>query len=93
MDILGFYAWVLFPFYPNASLNNKIKLTNSIIYRFFIYFRADQIVLCLPGLLTSLIQGLDDNNDTSPEQIFEWFIRKSKKECFLWKLFDFNSKK
>ena len=79
MDNLGIYACGLFPFYPNASLNNKIKFMNSIIYGCFLCFRTDEIILCLPGLLTSLIQGLDDNNDTTREKIYTIFSDLSKK--------------
>ena len=79
MDNLGIYACGLFPFYPNASLNNKLKFMNSIIYGCFLCFRTDEIVLCLPGLLTSLIQGLDDNNDTTREKIYTIFSDLSEK--------------
>ena len=73
MDNLGIYACGLFPFYPNASLNNKRKFMKEIVSGCFICFRTDEITLCLPGLLTSLIQGLDDNNDTTRKDIYEMF--------------------
>ena len=79
MDNLGIYACGLFPFYPNASLNNKKKFIEKIIYGCFLCFRADEITLCLPGLLTSLIQGLDDNNDATREQIYTVFSDLTKK--------------
>ena len=73
MDNLGIYACGLFPFYPNASLNNKKKFMDKIVNGCFLCFRQDEITLCLPGLLTSLIQGLDDNNDNTKEQIYTIF--------------------
>ena len=79
MDNLGIYACGLFPFYPNASLNNKKKFMEKIINGCFLCFRSDEITLCLPGLLTSLIQGLDDNNDTTKEQIYTVFNDLTKK--------------
>ena len=79
MDNLGIYACGLFPFYPNASLNNKKKFMDKIINGCFLCFRADEITLCLPGLLTSLIQGLDDNNETTREQIYTIFNDLTKK--------------
>ena len=73
MDNLGIYACGLFPFYPNATLSNKKKFMDKIIYGCFLCFRVDEITLCLPGLLTSLIQGLDDNNEETRKQIYNIF--------------------
>ena len=73
MDNLGIYACGLFPFYPYASINNKTKFIDKIIYGCFLCFRPDELVLCLPGLLTSLIQGLDDNNDNTKVKIYLTF--------------------
>ena len=85
MDNLGIYACGLFPFYPYASINNKTKFIDKIIYGCFLCFRPDELVLCLPGLLTSLIQGLDDNNDSTKEKIFLTFndiIKKAGENNF-----------
>ena len=79
MDNLGIYACGLFPFYPNASINNKVKFMDKIIKGCFLCFRSDELILCLPGLLTSLIQGLDDNNESMKERIYETFSDISKK--------------
>ena len=79
MDNLGIYACGLFPFYPNASVNNKAKFMDKIIYGCFLCFRADELTLCLPGLLTSLIQGLDDNNDNTRDRIYTTFSDLSRK--------------
>ena len=79
MDNLGIYACGLFPFYPNASINNKMKFMRNIIYGCFLCFRSDELTLCLPGLLTSLIQGLDDNNDNTRDKIYGTFNDLMKK--------------
>ena len=79
MDNLGIYACGLFPFFPNASINNKLKFMEKIIVGCFLCFRADELTLCLPGLLTSLIQGLDDNNDIAKEKIYVTFNDLMKK--------------
>ena len=79
MDNLGIYACGLFPFYPNASVNNKTKFIDKIIYGCFLCFRPDELILCLPGLLTSLIQGLDDNNDNTKDKIYLTFNDAMKK--------------
>ena len=79
MDNLGIYACGLFPFYPNASINNKKKFMDKIIYGCFLCFRVDELILCLPGLLTSLIQGLDDNNDNTRDKIYASFDDLMKK--------------
>ena len=79
MDNLGIYACGLFPFYPNASVNNKTKFIDKIIYGCFLCFIPDELILCLPGLLTSLIQGLDDNNDNTKDKIYLTFNDAMKK--------------
>ena len=79
MDNLGIYACGLFPFYPNASINNKMKFMQKIIYGCFLCFRSDELTLCLPGLLSSLIQGLDDNNDNTRDKIYQTFNDLMKK--------------
>ena len=73
MDNLGIYACGLFPFFPNASLPNKKKFIDKIIMGCFMFFRTDELTLCLPGLLSSLIQGLDDNNEENKKDIYEVF--------------------
>ena len=78
-DNLGIYACGLFPFYPNASLNNKKKFMKNIIVGCFLFFKAEELTLCLPGLLTSLIQGLDDNNDETKKDIYTVFNDLTKK--------------
>ena len=73
MDNLGIYACGLFPFFPNASLPNKKIFLESIIKGCFYNFLPDELTLCLPGLLSSLIQGLDDNNEENRKNIYDVF--------------------
>ena len=79
MDNLGIFASGLFPFFPNASLNNKLKFIEKIIYGCFMSISSEEVILCLPGLLTSLIQGLDDNNDITKGKIYLIFDDLSRK--------------
>ena len=71
MDNLGIYACGLFPFFPNASLANKEKYLEIIIKNNLLCIDINELILCLPGLLASLIPGLDDNNDKMTQLIYE----------------------
>jgi len=51
----------------------------NIIVGCFLFFKAEELTLCLPGLLTSLIQGLDDNNDETKKDIYTVFNDLTKK--------------
>ena len=71
MDNLGLYACGLFPFFPNASLTNKKKYLEIIVKKNFLCIDINEFILCLPGLLCSIIPGLDDNNDEMTQMIFD----------------------
>ena len=73
MDNLYLYAYGLFPFFPNASLPNKKKILENIVEPIFLKLNKDELKLSLPGLLSSLIPGLDDNNDETTKMIFSTF--------------------
>ena len=70
---LGIYACGLFPFFPNASLPNKEKFLNVIVKEHFFCMDVIELSLCLPGLLASLIPGLDDNNEKTTQIIYTCF--------------------
>ena len=70
MDNLGIYACGLFPFFPNASLQNKEKYLDIIVKKNLLCIDNNELTLCLPGLLASLIPGLDDNNDKTTNLIY-----------------------
>ena len=71
MDNLGLYACGLFPFFEYASLNNKAKYLNVIVKSNLLCIDINELILCLPGLLASIIPGLDDNNDKITTMIYE----------------------
>ena len=71
MDNLGLYACGLFPFFQNASLANKEKYLELIVKNNLLCIDVNEFILCLPGLLCSIIPGLDDNNDKMTKLIFD----------------------
>ena len=73
MDNLALYASGLFPFFSHASLQNKTKFLNDIVKDNLLNINPDELTLCFPGLLASLIPGLDDNNESTTKLIFKAF--------------------
>ena len=71
MDNLGLYACGLFPFFQNASLTNKEKYLDIIVKNNLLCIDSNELILCLPGLLASIIPGLDDNNDRMTQLIYD----------------------
>ena len=57
MDNLGLYACGLFPFFTNATLANKTKYLNIIVKNNLLCIDINELILCLPGLLASIIPG------------------------------------
>ena len=82
-DNLGLYLSGLFPFFSHASLPNKKKFLENIITKVLLTVRMDEIILCFPGILASLIPGFDDNDEKTKKlifQSFEDFINKFKEQ-------------
>jgi hypothetical protein len=73
MDNLYLFAYGLFPFFPNATINNKKFFMEKIVEPIFLSLNKEELKLCLPGLLSSLIPGLDDNNEQTTKLIFKTF--------------------
>ena len=73
MDNLGLYASGLFPFFTHASLQNKKIFLDDIVKLSLLSMNKDELTLCFPGLLASLIPGLDDNNESTTKLIFQAF--------------------
>ena len=73
MDNLALYASGLFPFFSHASLQNKKKYLDDIVKDNLLSINSDELTLCFPGLLASLIPGLDDNNESTTKLIFQAF--------------------
>ena len=79
MDNLALYCSGLFPFFSNASLKNKNIFLNDILKLNLLNLNSDELSLCFPGLLASLIPGLDDNNESTTKLIYEAFKDLSTK--------------
>ena len=73
MDNLGLYLSGLFPFFSHASLPNKNKFLNDIVKDNLLSINSDELTLIFPGLLASLIPGLDDNNESTTKLIYQAF--------------------
>ena len=80
-DNLGLYCSGLFPFFSYASKVNKELFIEKLLNSCFLNLEEDELSLCLPGLLSSLILGLDDNNEKITTNIYYFFniIRKKLK--------------
>ena len=78
-DNLGIYSSGLFPFFSYASKANKIKILDKVINSHFLKLEQNELHVCLSGLLTSLIPGLDDNNDEITSKIYKTFDDINKK--------------
>jgi hypothetical protein len=89
---LGLYSSGLFPFFQYATVPNKILFLNNIVKKHYIELQDSELALCLPGLLGSVLPGLDDQNETILKTIKEIFakIRSKVGETFffgtLWDL-------
>ena len=73
MDNLHIYASGLFPYFPNATITNKQKFLDKIVKGVFVKLNIIELKICLPGLLSSLIPGLDDNNEETTKLIYSSF--------------------
>ena len=78
MDNLHIYASGLFPYFPNATIANKQKFLDKIIKGVFVKLNSTELKICLPGLLSCLIPGFDDNNGEITKQIYSSFDSLSK---------------
>ena len=78
-DNLGIYSSGLFPFFSYASKSNKIKILEKILNNCYLKIDQNELNLCLSGLLSSLIPGLDDNNEEITQKIYIAFDDLKKK--------------
>ena len=76
---LGIYSSGLFPFFSYATIPNKVIFLEKIISSCFLKLEQNELDLCLPGLLSSLIPGLDDNNEDISQKIYSIFDEIRKK--------------
>ena len=86
LDNLSLYACGLFPFFANASIQNKKKFLNDIIKENLLSLNISELTECFPGLLASLIPGLDENNESTSKEIYQAFddfiVKLGKKNFF-----------
>ena len=75
---LGIYSSGLFPFFSYAAIPNKLIFLEKIITSCFLKLQPNELNLCLPGLLSSLIPGLDDNNEEISQKIYSVFDQLRK---------------
>ena len=78
-DNLGIYSSGLFPFFSYASFQNKIFFLEKIVSTIFLNLDQNELNVCFPGLLSSLIPCLDDNNETITSKIYFFFDEVQKK--------------
>ena len=71
--IYYYFHKFIFPFFPNANKANKQKFLDKIVKGIFCNLNEVELKLCLPGLLSSLIPGLDDNNEETTKNIYSAF--------------------
>lgn len=69
---LGIYCSGLFPFFQYASIGNKSLFLN-LIKKQFLEINDQELQLVLPGLLVSILPGLDDSNEQTHRLIKEIF--------------------
>ena len=77
MDNLFIYSYDLFSYFPQGSNNGKKAIISNIIKPIFLDLNKDEKKLCLPGLLSALIEGLDENNEEIVKIIYNVF------KCFI----------
>ena len=77
-DNLGIYSSGLFPFFSYATKSNKLLILEKIIKSCFFKLKQNELNLCLSGLISSLIPGLDDNNEEITNKIYSTFDELKK---------------
>ncbi|EGR29985.1 n-terminal domain protein [Ichthyophthirius multifiliis] len=68
-DYIGVYSIGLFPFFSNGQLRNKFYFLNM-IKKYYIPLGKD-LIPCAPGLVLSILPGLDENNQELLKEIHE----------------------
>ena len=79
-DNLGLYSAGLFPFFSYASAKNKNKFLEDIIKKHYLNLEISEFKLSLPGMLASILPGLEEQNETMQKSIKEIFF-KSREKC------------
>ena len=77
MDNLFIYSYGLFSYFPQGCNNGKKAIISNIIKPIFLDLNKDEKKLCLPGLISALIGGLEENNEEIVKIIYNVF------NCFI----------
>ena len=72
-DNLGLYSSGLFPFFSYATPVNKELYLNIIISKCYLKLEENELTVCLSGLISSLIPGFEDNNESLSSNIYSIF--------------------
>jgi hypothetical protein len=75
---LGIYSSGLFPFFQYASSGNKTAYLN-VIKKHYLEISDQELTLCLPGFLVSILPGLEDQNEQIHKLIKEIFSKARQK--------------
>ena len=70
---LGLYSAGLFPFFLYANAKNKIKFLNDIIKKHYLTLEISEFKLSLPGMLASILPGLEEQDESLQKLIKEIF--------------------
>ena len=73
MDKLFIYSYGLFSFFPHGNNKCKKEIISKIIKPIFLDLNKEEKKLCLPGLLSALIGGLDQHNEEIVKIIYNVF--------------------
>ena len=89
---LALYSSGLFPFFQNASVQNKQKFLTLIIQNKFKDLSSTELRVCLTGLLVSILPAIEEQNEDNSKLVKEIFqdlrIRLSDAHFFgcLWSI-------
>lgn len=76
---LALYSSGLFPFFSYASAQNKNKFLDEIIKKHYLTLTQYEFNLCLPGMLVSILPGIEEQNDLLQKSLKEIFTESRKK--------------
>lgn len=76
---LGLYSSGLFPFFTYATNQNKLKFLNDIIKEHYLTLTDYEFSLCLPGMVVSILPGIEEQHELMQKTIKEIFSESRKK--------------
>ena len=76
---LGLYSSGLFPFFAYASTPNKEKFLIDIIKKHYLTLELNEFMSCLSGMLSSILCGLEEQNESVQKLIKDIFKESREK--------------